>query len=110
MAKVDDMDFAVTVHLNKQDEKMSKAITLKHRISFYYDPDQYGNGFTMVIEGKDQPFGEQGYDIRYDKDFHCDNAIAYILSFYANRYDGKNGAWKLTGIRAFEADFDVMDS
>ena len=106
----EDMTFSAEIHIGKQSGNMARSVVLKHRISFSYDPDTYGNGFYMYVEGKDQPFGGQGYDIRYDTDFDSDYPMGFILSFYANRYDGKNGAWKLTGIRVHEADFEVMDS
>lgn len=105
-----DMTFSAEIHIGKQSGNTGKAMSFDNRISFSCDPDTYGNGFYMYVEGKNEPFGGQAYDIRYDKEFHRDFPIAYILSFYANRYNGKNGAWKLTGIRVFEADFEVMDS
>jgi len=106
----EDMTFSATIHIAKQSGDTAKALTFENRISFSYDPDTYGNGFYMYVKGKNEPFGGQAYDIRYDKEFRHDFPIAYILSFYASRYNGKNGAWKMTGIRVHEADFEVMDS
>lgn len=87
--------------------------TLKGTIAFDCDPDQYGNGFSMYIKGLGEPFGGQGYDIRYDKDFRKEHMMEYIVSFYANRYDGKpyeyGTHWKLMGIRVSERDEDFDD-
>lgn len=63
----------------------------------------YGNGYSMCIEGKSEPFGYSLYDIRYDTGFDPENMIAYILQFYANQYSGENGSWKLTAISVSEA-------
>ena len=80
--------------------------TLKGTIEFDCDPDQYGNGYGMGIRGLGEAFGFQGYDIRYDKNFRSDDMIGYIVRFYTNRYTGKDGWWKLVGIRVFEAEAD----
>lgn len=81
---------------------------LEGKITFTCDPDQYGNGYTMGIEGLGEPFGYQGYDIRYDKEFDKDEELLYIVKFYMNRYDGKEYEygrhWKLLGIRVHEAE------
>lgn len=106
----EEMTFAANIHVAKN----GQALSFDARITFTRDPKDYGNGYYMVIKSKEEPFGEQGYDIRYDKDFCPDRAIAYIVDFYSWRYDGKkteyDTKWKLTGIRVFEADFEVMDS
>lgn len=73
------------------------------KIEFICDPNQYGNGYTMVISSAMEPWGEQGYDIRYDKGFSKNYPIEYIVSFYSRRFNGENGAWKLTGISVCEA-------
>ena len=72
------------------------------KVSFHYNPDDYGNGYYMNIEGENEPFGNSYIDIRYDRDFHRAKKISYIASYFENRYDGKNGAWKLLGINIHE--------
>jgi DNA topoisomerase IA len=67
-------------------------------------PNDYGNGYGMYIKMKTEPFGGQGYDIRYDKEFHENDPISYIVKFFLRRYDGKDGAWKLLGIEVNEAE------
>lgn len=93
--------FNVTLHVN--DGEGTTEI-IKATVEFSYNPDTYGNGYCMGVTSKAEPFGVQGYDIRYDKDFHKDAMIPYIVSFYANKYSGKNGSWKLIGIRVHEAE------
>lgn len=99
--------YKVKVHLAKNGE----AYCFDAKISFAYDPKDYGNGYYMGVESKEEPWGLQTYDIRYDKDFHPDYLIEYIVNFYSRRFDGKateyDTKWKLTGIRVFEADFDI---
>ena len=99
--------YKVRVHLAKNGE----AYTFDAKISFAYDPEQYGNGYYMAVESKEEPWGLQSYDIRYDKDFNPDFLVEYIVNFYSRRFDGKkteyDTKWKLTGIRVFEAEFDI---
>ena len=73
-------------------------------VEFYRHPNDYGNGYGMYIKMKTEPFGGQGYDIRYDKEFHENDPISYIVKFFLRRYDGKDGAWKLLGIEVNEAE------
>lgn len=95
--------YNVTVFVN---DGNGTTETLKGTVEFSCDPDQYGNGYSMGIRGLGEPFWGQGYDIRYDTEFDPANEIGYIVRFYTNRYTGKNGWWKLIGIRVFEADED----
>lgn len=98
------------VTINVENPEGCEAETLKGTIEFDCDPEQYGNGYTMYISKLGEPFGGQGYDIRYDKNFRKDHMMEYIVSFYANRYDGKPYAfgthWRLNGIRVAERDPD----
>ena len=94
------MQFTAKVFL-KSDEGESREYDAK--IDFVRDPKQYGNGYTMGVESKLEPFGRQGYDIRYDRDFNSEYPIEYIVAFFSRRFNGKNGAWKLTGIHVNEA-------
>lgn len=66
----------------------------EYTISFFHDPNQYGNGYTM-LEKNDTPY-KQAYDIRYDTRFDSSNVPAYIETFYKGKWNGDNGAWLLT--------------
>ena len=72
------------------------------KVEFYRFDEDYGNGYYMGIESPCEPFGKQGYDLRYNLSFSPNQKIPFIVQFFADRYDGKDGAWKLTGIRVFE--------
>ena len=75
------------------------------KITFVCNESDYGNGYHMGIESKLEAFGFGGYDLRYRHDFNRENKISFIAGFYENRFDGKDGAWKLLGIRINEAEF-----
>lgn len=75
------------------------------KVEFFRFDEDYGNGYYMGVESPCEPFGKQGYDLRYNRDFHSNQKILFIVRFFAERYDGNDGAWKLTGIRVHEAEF-----
>lgn len=83
-----------------------RTISYSAEIEFSVDPEDYGNGYYMGIRSDNEAFGFSAYDIRYDKDFNPAKKIPYIVNFYADRYDGKDGAWTLIGIRVHEAEFE----
>ena len=101
-----DEQYKVRVYVARNGE----AHTFEARIEFAYDPEGYGNGYSMGVVAEDEPFGEQGYDLRYDTEFDPDHLIEFIVRFYSRRYDGKateyDTRWKLTGIRVVEAEFE----
>ncbi len=94
--------YNITYHVN---DGKGKTEVIKGTIKFSYDPEQYGNGYSMYIETPAEAWGGQGYDIRYDTTFHKTPRIAWIVNYFCNRYDGENGRWKLIGIRVHEAEF-----
>lgn len=73
-------------------------------IEFSHNPDDYGNGCHMGVRSNTEPFGFQAYDIRYNADFSKENPIPFIVQFYSDRFNGRNGAWTLTGITIQEAE------
>ena len=77
------------------DNGKEMTLTFDVTVEFSYDPDTYGNGYYMGVTGKGEPFGCSFYDIRYDKEFSPSNKMEYVLRFFANKYSGKNGSWKL---------------
>lgn len=89
------------VSLQIKDTKSEKRQTLEGFVSFDQNEKQYGNGVCMVVEGLGEPFGEQGYDIRYDTDFHEKKLIQYIADWYTNRFTQR---FKLTGMSISEAE------
>lgn len=111
-------EFLVTYHITGEDYNAKPndlgvrpmaSLVCKAKVSFSYDPDDYGNGYYMFIEGKEEPWGGQGYDIRYDRTFKLAKAISYIVRHFEDRFDGEDGAWTLLGIKVAEADFSVLE-
>lgn len=94
--------FNVTYHVGNND---GQSATFKGRIGFSRDPNTYGNGYSMYVESPAEAFGGQAYDIRYDKRFNKNRLKSYVTAFMEDRYDGKDGRWKLIGIRVWEAEF-----
>lgn len=92
------MLYNITYHICSE---YGDSKTLKGKVSFHYTPNDYGNGYYMAVSSDMFTYG---YDIRYDKDFSKDHIISYIVRFYENEYNGKNGAWKLVGIGIHEAE------
>lgn len=84
------------------DTKNGEKHTLEGYVSFEQNEKQYGNGVCMVVEGLGEPFGEQGYDIRYDTDFHKKNPIQYIADWYTNKFSAQR--FVLTGMSISEAE------
>ena len=94
---------------NKFGELPMRSLEFKVKVSFSCDPDDYGNGYYMAIEGENEPWGCGCYDIRYDGSFNRNKKISYIAKFFESRYDGQNGAWTLLAIKIAEADFSVLE-
>lgn len=94
--------YKVCINLKRGEETYS----FDSLVSFAYDPDDYGNGYCMYIKSKEEPFGGQSYDLRYNRDFQHDYLIEFIALFYSRRFDGKktdyDTKWKLTGISITE--------
>lgn len=96
--------YNIILYLNNGD---GKTEAIKGTVEFDHDPEQYGNGYGMFIKAPTELFGGQGYDIRYDTSFDPENKIAYLVTYFSNRFSGKGkGVWKLIGIRVHEAEND----
>ena len=103
--------YSVTFQITGKDyntgEENSKLV-VDAKVEFYHHPNDYGNGYGMLIKSSVEPFGYQGYDIRYDTEFRESEMLSYIVRFFSNRYNGKNGAWKLIGITVLETEFEEL--
>ena len=96
--------YNVSIRLNNGE---GTTISEKAQVEFLHDPEQYGNGWSMWIESHLEPFGGQGYDLRYNKDFDIDKVFSFLTTFYENRFDGTgSNGYKLICIRISEAEFD----
>ena len=70
---------------------------LRYRCSFYYDPEQYGNGFYLSIKN-DHGGYFQGIDLRYDRSFKKSEKEKWLEQWVKNYWNGKNGAWLIKNI------------
>lgn len=89
------MKYEVIIYLSKEErnEVLKGTVEFEKRSGF-----DYGNGYGMFITGLGEPFGGQGYDIRYDIGFYPEKPFDYISKFYSGRFSGKDGKWNLDGI------------
>ena len=94
-------NMTVVIYDPNTEEGMVSDLTFELRAEFGYNPNQYGNGHSLYIEGKG--FSPQCYDIRYDKDFHRNHKIEYLASWADRYWSGEKGAYKLKSITITEA-------
>ena len=80
-------------------EDGSDSIKAEYDVSFYYDPHQYGNGTYMSCDSHDRAIvSDRYFDIRYDRDYHKDQQMLYVLQWVLNTWSGKNGSYRATEV------------
>lgn len=87
--KVQPKKFTVKQTITNGEREVDMQLTF----TFGYDPDQYGNGFTMCVE----PLGgsPEYYDLRYDTVFSDEKQALFVAEFCFNNWDGRNGAYRI---------------
>lgn len=92
--------------LNFVCEKDGDVVSKTYDVSFFYNSNQYGNGTYMSC--KDHVPGYQGYyiDIRYDRDYHKDKQVQYIVDWVLNTWNGNDGSYRTTSISVKELSND----
>ena len=70
--------------------------TMNYNVWFSYDPDQYGNGTMMICKKKDSR--TEYYDIRYNRDYHKNEQMQFILNWVLNTWSGERGSWRATEV------------
>lgn len=80
----------------KTKQGMSSDIVMKLNVAFAHDPNTYGNGYYVNIEG-DRGF-ENTYDLRYDKSFHKDAKEVWLAGWAYSYWSGKNGAYEVKSL------------
>jgi hypothetical protein len=73
---------------------MVAEMMVKMNCSFFYNPKQYGNGFSLRIRSEDGRFGND-YDLRYDRSFKKAEKEKWLEKWAKNYWNGKNGAWAI---------------
>lgn len=86
------MVYNLKVEITNPQKTASKVWDLK--ATFFFDPEQYGNGHYVLIKGKEG--FEHHYDIRYDTSFRKANKIGWLEDWARSYWSGKNGAWNIT--------------
>lgn len=69
-----------------QNEKVFKM-----ECSFFYDKEQFGNGYFLTIESEN--FETKYFDLRYDCSFKKSEKEKWLKDWAKNYWNGKNGAW-----------------
>ena len=95
-------DFYVGVVLHLSDDGNGHAMIMEFNVFFYYNENDYGNGYYMDIVPVSGMSDGMYLDIRYDRDFNDSvdtDILKYVANFCFNRWTGKNGAWTIESIK-----------
>ena len=76
----------------KTEKGMNSDITLDLRCTFSYDPDTYGNGHSVKIEGGGVAFCNV-YDLRYDKSFNKNQKMGWLEKWAHSYWSGEGGSY-----------------
>ena len=88
----DFMEYEMKVVITKDGDEKTYILDC----GFGYDEEQYGNGYSASIEGKD--FYLQYFDIRYDRSFNKSNKSKWLEEWARGYWTGENGAWSIKEI------------
>jgi len=94
------LQYKVSCNITSEDRG---SMVYEGKVEFCHKPHDYGNGYQMGIRSEQEPFGLQGYDIRYDDDFKGD-FMEYLYKFFKRRFSGENGKWRMTSISIEEVE------
>ena len=86
------MEYKMKVVITKDGNEKTYSL----ECGFFYDEEQYGNGYCTSIKGKD--FYPQYLDIRYDRSFNKSNKSKWLEEWARGYWSGKNGAWSVKEI------------
>lgn len=76
-------------------ENMFSSLNFILDCKFTHNPEQYGNGYYVMITSNGDGFYGQGIDLRYDKNFNPQNKTKWLEEWAKNYWSGKNGAWAI---------------
>jgi hypothetical protein len=74
---------------------------LKYCCTFYYDSEQYGNGFYLTITNEHGDYFH-GFDLRYDRTFKKAEKKKWLEKWAKNYWNGENGAWLFKSLEITE--------
>lgn len=93
----------LTMRLMNPEDGQIERRNRKYDVEIWQNPEaNYGNQCGMSVTSRDDKGWQQLYDIRYDKDFHKDNPVPYIINWAFNYWTGKNGSWKIVSFTLAE--------
>lgn len=89
------MNYKMKVIITNPDTEkgMFSSLCFDLDCKFRYNPEQYGNGYSVSIAGKE--FYQQIIDLRYDKSFDRHNKAKWLEEWAKSYWSGKNGAWAI---------------
>lgn len=76
-------------------ENMFSSLNFILDCKFTHNPEEYGNGYYVMITSNGDGFYGQGIDLRYDKSFDRHNKAKWLEEWAKNYWNGKNGAWAI---------------
>lgn len=83
-------------------ENDGDIVSQSYDVEFFYDENQYGNGTFMSCDNHKEGYADYYFDIRYDRDYHKDEQMQYILNWALNTWNGKDGSYRITDISVKE--------
>jgi len=86
-------EIRVTIYNPETEKGFNSDLQFVLLASFYYDKDQYGNGYYVSIKGKE--FYENYIDLRYNQEFEPTEKMTWLTHWACNYWSGKNGVYKL---------------
>lgn len=88
--------------LNFVCESDGDVVEQGYDVEFFYNPNQYGNGTYMSCKNHKAGYANYNFDIRYNKDYHPESQVQFIVDWVMNTWNGKNGSYKTTAISVKE--------
>lgn len=74
-------------------ENMFSSLNFILDCKFTYNPEEYGNGYYVMITSNGDGFYGQGIDLRYDKTFDRNNKEKWLENWAKNYWNGEDGAY-----------------
>lgn len=90
------MKYLLTVKIvNPKDEKVKE---LSFDVEFWYNKEQYGNGYGVAITRDAGEYFELSYDLRYDTNFDKDRKEDWIREWAKSYWTGEKGSYRLLSV------------
>lgn len=92
------MNYKMTVIIRNPETEpgMNSDIVMNLTAEFSSNPDDYGNGYYVGINGE-KGFGFL-YDLRYNHDFNKEEKEVWLTRWAHHYWNGKNGAYEVKSL------------